>query len=680
MAPRDRNFLQFVPPNLRPALSEAGRVGYNILDNIIGYDDNYDTTGELLKRSLREDPLGTLGAMGGGLYEGVKTAVTEPVQTARNVADEFTEAFLRLREPLPEFASREDIAQRTSDLSILGAIIPGVRPAVRTVGAVGQIAARAVPGRRDYDPFDDQDLINELLDNMDTDLIDSVGIDPAAAVEPAPTVDPVPAVDPAGVDIFQQTPFVFDPDDVPDPFNTDGPQPTDAQIAQFQAEQAALNAGPNPWTNVQGAEDLAANYLPAPPPQIDLDPTDQAILNALQNAPPFTAATDPFRGLPGTRALNETAPAVAIPEANPYMPTNQDFQIPQTWMNQGIAGVYSRSGRAADRLGQPQYTDIESLRRELEKHGAAPGELRYQLDQFEEAMLDGPLSREDIQRFFSDRDTGLSIDRNLGHAGGYMPSGGRNGTSTVYYHPAGQNFPPAAERHYDDAQGLDNASAPGRATTTNVVPLFHSRAAQYDLGFPGGGTTHHVAEIQSDFSQYRQGVPRTEDERAAIGARMQELLDLQRPKTSEESRELTRLGHQFNGPLRDDFDEQFDAPYVRREDDWVDAAVRQNLLDAVNSGSDWITFGNGKQANKHSFMPLEAAKSFYDVRVPRRIGDVLRRFANQAGIDAPTLESVPFVDGSDVRGFRITPEFREAMLRNGLPSYRFGGIVSLMRK
>jgi hypothetical protein len=278
MAPRDRNFLQFVPPNLRPALSEAGRVGYNILDNIIGYDDNYDTTGELLTRSLREDPLGTLGAMGGGLYEGVKTAVTEPVQTARNVADEFTEAFLRLREPLPEFASREDIAQRTSDLSILGAIIPGVRPAVRTVGAVGQIAARAVPGRRDYDPFDDQDLINELLDNMDTDLIDSVGIDPAAAVEPAPTVDPVPAVDPAGVDIFQQTPFVFDPDDVPDPFDTDGPQPTDAQIAQFQAEQAALNAGPNPWTNVQGAEDLAANYLPAPPPQIDTTPIRQYLM------------------------------------------------------------------------------------------------------------------------------------------------------------------------------------------------------------------------------------------------------------------------------------------------------------------------------------------------------------------------------------------------------------------
>jgi hypothetical protein len=517
MAPRDRNFLQFVPPNLRPALSEAGRVGYNILDNIIGYDDGYDTTGELLARSLREDPLGTLGSLAGGLYEGVKTAVTEPVQTARNVADEFSEAFLRLREPLPEFASREDIAQRTSDLSILGAIIPGLGTAATGVRATGQAIARAAPGRRDYDPFDDQDLINELLDNMDTDLIDSVGIDPAAAVEPAPAADPaspfapVPTVDPVegrraafvaalgGEASYQDALrgfFDMDPADYDEAANNlsnftvlertvfdpeDGPQPDPYTIGRLAAmDPAAVRAlaaqiendptgsvyspelvdmladmtpqeleeitglpiagagtgfqqtpfdpndidfgpdmdqiaagGTNPWTNVQGAEDLAANYLPAPPPQIDIAPNEQAILNALQNAPPLTAATDPFRGLPGTRVLNETAPAVALPEANPYMPTDRDFQIPQTWMDQGIAGAYSRSGRAADRLGQPQYTDIESLRRELEKHGAAPGELRYQLDQFEEAMLDGPLSREDIQRFFSDRDTGLSIDRNL---------------------------------------------------------------------------------------------------------------------------------------------------------------------------------------------------------------------------------------------------------------------------
>jgi hypothetical protein len=686
-----------------------------------------------------------------------------------------------LREPLPEFASREDIAQRTSDLSILGAIIPGVRPAVRTVGAVGQIAARAVTGRRDYDPFDDQDLINELIDNMDTDLIDSVGVDPAPAADPAspfapvPTVDPVEGrraafvaalggeasyqdalrgffdMDPADYDeaannlsnftVLERT--VFDPEDGPQPdqytigrlaaMDPDAVRALAAQIENdptgsvyspelvdmladmtpqeleeitglpiagagtgFQQtpfdpndidygpdiDQIAAGAddpfagGTNPWTNVQGAEDLAANFVPAPPPQIDIAPNEQAILNALQNAPPLTAGTDPFRGLPGTRVLNETAPAVALPEANPYMPTDRDFQIPQTWMDQGIAGAYSRSGRAADRLGQPQYTDIESLRRELEKHGAAPGELRYQLDQFEEAMLDGPLSREDIQRFFSDYDTGLMVDRTLEYAGGYMPSGGRNATSTVYYHPAGQNYPPGAKRHFNDV---------GNAIDDNtMVPLFHSRAAQYELGFPGGGTAHHVAEIQSDFAQYRQTLPTTPEQKFEMSSRIGELmgrLNAREALTPAERRELDRLqAASRSDRLRDEFDEDFDAPYVRRENDWVDASVRQNLLDAVNSGSDWITFSNGAQANAYIGMPEEAAKSFYDNRVPKRVEDVLRRFANQAGIEAPSLESVPFVDGSDVRGFRITPEFREALLRTGLPSYRFGGIVSLMRK
>lgn len=601
----------------RPFLTRLG-------DNLIGFDDGVKTQGERIGQSIgtffdavREDPLGVAGDMASGLYG----------QIERGVQGELS--------PFETF-------ELAGFAALPAAGIPGVGTAARGV-------ARAVPGRRNYDPYDDQDLINELIDNMDRDLIDSVGVDPAAAVEPVPTADPASPFAPVPTAGFQQTPF--DPNeifDLPDPFDLDGPQPTDGQIAEFQAEQLA-----------------------PPPPQIDIAPNEQAILNALQNAPPLTAGTDPFLGLPGTRALNETAPAVAIPEANPYMPTNQDFQIPQTWMNQGIAGAYSRSGRAADRLGQPQYTDIASLRRELEKHGAAPGELRYQLDQFEKAMLDGPLSREDIQRFFSDRDTGLSIDRNLKFAGRYMPPGGRNATDTVYYHPEGQNYPPGAVRHYDNAQGHDYASAPGRATTVNVVPLFHSRAAQYDLGFPGGGTTHHVAEIQSDFSQYRQGVPRTESERPAIKARMQGLMN---------ETLYRRLEAQFNGPLRDDFDEQFDAPYVRRENDWVDASVRQNLLDAVNSGSDWITFGNGAQANAYIGMPEEAAKSFYDNRVPKRIEDVLRKFANEAGIDAPTLETVPFIDGSDVRGFRITPEFREALLRTGLPSYRFGGIVSLMRK
>jgi hypothetical protein len=687
--------------SIRDRLRTAGRVGYQVLDNIIGFDDDYDTVGELLARSLREDPLGTAGSIAGGFYESAKGAVTQPVQTAREVADEFADAYFRLREGLPEDATRDDIGQLTEDLTLFGSLVPAVGATARTVRATTRAAPEVELDLWSNVDFDDgseppEDWLDDIVFGQDPDaalanaqaaaraeqrlarrdaFVAALGgeeayqnalrgffdMDPADYDEAAQNL--------AGVPVLGRT--VFDPEDgpMPEEFTLNelagmNPDAVRALIAQAENDPAVnvylpelaemladmtqqelaeitglpiptyagawnpnlppppaeIDFGPtieqlaagadnpfgdvNPWTNVQDAEDLAANF------QWDVN-------------------DDPFRGLTGSRVLADTAPAASNLAANPYMPTPDFLQRPQTWLDQGIAGVYSRSGRAADQLRQPRYSDITSLRRELEARGASPSELNYQLGQFEEAMVDGPVSREDIQRFFSDYDTGLRVDRTLKFTSGYMPSGGRNATSTVYYHPEGREYPSGAKRHYDDIEDNEGRSA---------VPLFHSRAAQYDLGFPGGGTTHHVAEIQSDFSQYRQTLPKD---------------------------------------ARDAFDQQYDAPYIRRENDWVDASIRQNLLDAVNSGSDWITFGNGKQANTHIGMPLEAAKSFYDTRVPRRIEDVLRRFANQSGINAPELERIPFVDGDDVLGFRITPEFRDALIKNGLPSYKNGGIVSL---
>jgi len=120
----DKDLMYYVPPELRGPLSEAGRVGYNILDNIIGFDDEYDTTGELLARSLRENPVGTAKGMASGAYEGLKGAVSDPVGTLEGMGSEVLAALSRLREPLPEDASREEIAQRTSDLGILASVVP----------------------------------------------------------------------------------------------------------------------------------------------------------------------------------------------------------------------------------------------------------------------------------------------------------------------------------------------------------------------------------------------------------------------------------------------------------------------------------------------------------------------------------------------------------------------------
>jgi hypothetical protein len=77
-------------------------------------------------------------------------------------------------------------------------------------------------------------------------------------------------------------------------------------------------------------------------------------------------------------------------------------------------------------------------------------------------------------------------------------------------------------------------------------------------------------------------------------------------------------------------------------------------------------------------MPREAAERFYDRQVPRSVERVLKKFARDAGVEVPEIQRLPFVDGDEVIGFRLTPEFREAVRRVGLPSFRRGGLVSLL--
>lgn len=67
-------------------LRNAGNLGYSLLDNVIGFDDGYDTTGELLGRAFREDPIGTAKAIGSGALDSVIGAVQDPIGTIKDTA------------------------------------------------------------------------------------------------------------------------------------------------------------------------------------------------------------------------------------------------------------------------------------------------------------------------------------------------------------------------------------------------------------------------------------------------------------------------------------------------------------------------------------------------------------------------------------------------------------------
>jgi hypothetical protein len=322
---------------------------------------------------------------------------------------------------------------------------------------------------------------------------------------------------------------------------------------------------------------------------------------------------------------------------------------------------------------------------------ASGAELALNGDRLEDLFASsnsGRVSREAVQDALRNA-PGLELLRTEEYAD-IGPRGGENYTSTVYTHPSVARGPAQAYEHFGDDNFFPGQIPP------DPPPLFHTRAAQYDLStgsqlrlekelglkpsidVPDDAPViaHHVLEIQSDWSQFRQTLPATPEKRAEMVAEVNRInRDVMTNAGDFQKMERLRRALASN-MFRDDFDEQYPAPLVKKQDDWVDAGVRQNLLDAVNAGSDWITFGNGSQANRHSGMPKAAAERFYDNDVPKSVERVLRKLSREAGVEFPELQDVPFVDGETVKGLRITPELREALLQNGLPSLRDGGMVT----
>jgi hypothetical protein len=458
---------------------------------------------------------------------------------------------------------------------------------------------------------------------------------------------------------------------------------SDADIAALSNRYEALqNRFPDTVNELWGQP---VTPLPPPPAQITLDPG------------PAQGAPDPWRNvgpdpqvLPWQQRLGlpDDAPVVRsqAETASPYLYRTPTTQQPLTWGEQGLAGLYSRSTRAADNLRQPVYTDLGQLRKELEARGAPDRDLTWQLRPVEDLFTarpgpDGQLvparvTREQIQEALRGA-PGLNVTRTSSYATGHMVPGGQNGTTTLYHHPGAHSGPSQGYRHF---------GGPGRTPEgqfSDRAPLFHTRAAQYDITTPTGeiARTHHVAEIQSDWAQHRQLLPANDARMQAMQSELNQLRN--QPLPADEAglaaafSRMERLEEALGpGLTREQFDARYPAPFVRNTDHWVEAGVRQNLLDAANGGSEWITFGNGRQANQHTFMPIDAARQFYDATVPSAVERVLKTFARDAGIPVPQLVELPFVDGQVVRGVQITPELRQALIERGLPQFRDGGMVN----
>ena len=122
------------------------------------------------------------------------------------------------------------------------------------------------------------------------------------------------------------------------------------------------------------------------------------------------------------------------------------------------------------------------------------------------------------------------------------------------------------------------------------------------------------------------------------------------------------------------------GPLMSSQNKWVDQAINQSILDAVNDPDiDYLTFPNDVEAIGQvggTSNPKEGTVSFYTRDVQNRLKKILKKFDKNVPIQEVNIEPIKrkSVDSSygtlpfSSTGFKITPEFRETVRKKGVPT------------
>jgi len=125
------------------------------------------------------------------------------------------------------------------------------------------------------------------------------------------------------------------------------------------------------------------------------------------------------------------------------------------------------------------------------------------------------------------------------------------------------------------------------------------------------------------------------------------------------------------------------APFLSSQNKWVDQALNRSIMDAVNDPNiDYLAFPDdigaiGKVGGTDN--PKEGAVNFYQRDVQNRLKKLLSKFDKNAQIEQIDL-SPPSIQGETTdmfrtKGFKITPEFREQVIKKGIPTYALPPVI-----
>ena len=136
------------------------------------------------------------------------------------------------------------------------------------------------------------------------------------------------------------------------------------------------------------------------------------------------------------------------------------------------------------------------------------------------------------------------------------------------------------------------------------------------------------------------------------------------------------------------------APFMSSQDKWVDQIIGKSILDAVNDPSiNYLTFPDdigaiAKVTGKNVENLEPGTEKFYKTDTQNRLKKFLKKFdvnpeikqidLNPPPVAGPNTTVIRDSSGEESfssKGFKITPEFREAVIKKGIPTFALPPII-----
>ena len=136
------------------------------------------------------------------------------------------------------------------------------------------------------------------------------------------------------------------------------------------------------------------------------------------------------------------------------------------------------------------------------------------------------------------------------------------------------------------------------------------------------------------------------------------------------------------------------APFISSQDKWVDQIIGKSILDAVNDPSiNYLTFPDdigaiAKVTGKNVEDLEPGTEKFYKTDTQNRLKKFLKKFdvnpeikqidLNPPPVAGPNTTVIRDSSGEESfssKGFKITPEFREAVIKKGIPTFALPPII-----